>query len=140
MDTITILLADDHQLPRQGLRQILDATPGLQVVAEATDGLRAVRLAREHSPDVVLMDVVMPELSGLEATRQISAVLPQVKVLAVSMHADRRFVEGMLEAGAAGYLLKDHAAEELVAAVRAVAAGGTYLSARLGGAAGGGAS
>lgn len=128
MDTISVLLADDHDLARQALRALIDAADGLRVVAEAADGRTAARLARELEPDVVLMDVVMPELSGVEATRRLTAELPDVRVLAISMHKDRRFVGAMLEAGAAGYLLKDDAAEELVAAVRAVAAGESYLS------------
>ncbi len=128
MDTISVLLADDHDLARQALRALIDAADGLRVVAEAADGRTAARLARELEPDVVLMDVVMPELSGVEATRRLTAELPGVRVLAISMHGDRRFVEAMLEAGAAGYLLKDGAAEELVGALRAVAAGKTYLS------------
>lgn len=127
------MLADDHDLARRSLRDLLDSDVGLRVVGEATEGRTALRLARELEPDVVLMDVMMPELNGIEATRRLTAELPDVHVLAISMHADRRFVEAMLEAGAAGYLLKDHAAEELISAVRAVAGGSTYLSPELGG-------
>lgn len=102
-------------------------------MGEAAEGSTAVRLARELEPDVVLMDVMMPELNGVEAARQLTAELPNVRILAVSMHGDRRFVEAMLAAGAAGYLLKDDASEELVAAVRGIAGGGRYLSRELGG-------
>ncbi len=125
---ITILLADDHDLTREVLRTLIGGADGLRLVGEAADGRTALELARELEPGVVLMDVVMPGLSGVEATRRLTAELPDVRVLAISMHKDRRFVGAMLEAGAAGYLLKDDAAEELVAAVRAVAAGESYLS------------
>ncbi len=132
MRTITILLADDQDLPRRALRGLLDEADGMRVVAEAADGRTAVRLTHELEPDVVLMDVVMPEFNGVEATRRLTAEFPGIRVLAISMHSDRRFVEAMLGAGAAGYLLKDDASEELVTALRAVAAGGSYMSRELG--------
>jgi len=126
--SIRILLADDHKIVREGLRALLEKQPGMEVIAEAEDGRTTVRLARELSPDVVIMDVAMPDLNGIGATDQIIAEAPDVKVVALSMHSDRRFVMEMFKAGASGYLLKDCAFEELARAVRAVAAGQTYLS------------
>ncbi len=125
--TIRILLADDHQLFRDGLRALLLKEADLEVVAEAKDGRSAVEQAGELKPNVVVMDVSMPDLNGMEATRQIVHRTPGTKVLALSMHSDRRFVEGMLKAGAHGYLVKDCANEEFVRAIREVAAGRTYL-------------
>jgi len=124
---IRILLADDHKIVRDGLRSLLQAEADLEVVGEAANGREAVRLAQELSPDVVVMDVGMPDLNGIEATRYIAGGPSGAKVIALSMHSDRRFVEGMLAAGATGYLLKDSAFEELARAIRAVAAGRTYL-------------
>jgi DNA-binding NarL/FixJ family response regulator len=124
---IRILLADDHKIVRDGLRSLLQAEADLEVVGEAANGREAVRLAQELSPDVVVMDVGMPDLNGIEATRYIAGGASGAKVIALSMHSDRRFVEGMLAAGATGYLLKDSAFEELARAIRTVAAGRTYL-------------
>jgi two-component system response regulator NreC len=126
--TIKILLADDHQLVRQGLRSLIEKDCGMDVVAEAENGREAVRLAREEEPDVIIMDIDMPDLNGMEATRQVVAALSGVRVIALSMHSDKRFVRGMLEAGAAGFLLKDCAFEELYTAIRTVAANKPYLS------------
>ncbi len=126
--SIAVLLADDHKIMRDGLRLLIEREPDMEVVGEAADGRRTVQLVRELSPDVVIMDVTMPHLNGLEATRQIVAEAPKVKVIALSMHSDRRFVAGMLRAGGSGYLLKDCAFEELVRAIRTVAANQTYLS------------
>ena len=123
-----VLIADDHQIVRQGLRNLLEKEPDLKVVAEAEDGRSTVRLARELQPGVIIMDVAMPDMNGIEATRQIVSELPRVKVIALSMYADRRFVVNMLKAGASGYLLKDCAFEELNRAIRAVQAHKTYLS------------
>jgi DNA-binding NarL/FixJ family response regulator len=125
---ITILVADDHKILRQGLRTLLAKEPDLQVVAEAEDGRNAVRLVRELSPQVVIMDVGMPDLNGIEATRQILQESPETKIIALSMHSDRRFVTNMIKAGASGYLLKDSAFEELATAIRVVMAHKTYLS------------
>jgi DNA-binding NarL/FixJ family response regulator len=125
---ITVLIADDHQIVRQGLRTLLEREPDLKVVAQSEDGRTTVRLARELAPEVIIMDVAMPDLNGIEATRQIVTERPQVKVIALSMYADRRFVVNMLKAGASGYLLKDCAYEELVRAIRVVLAHKTYLS------------
>lgn len=125
---IRVLLVDDHQLFRQGLRSMLANDAGIEVVGEAENGRSAVELARQLAPDVVVMDISMPDLNGIEATRQIAARAPQTRVLALSMHSDRRFVTGALAAGAAGYLLKDCAFEELCRAVHAVAKKQVYLS------------
>ncbi|MBU4233816.1 MAG: response regulator transcription factor [Proteobacteria bacterium] len=125
---IKVLLADDHQIMRDGLASLLEKHPDLEVVAQAGEGRAAVSLAREFHPDVVIMDIAMPGLNGIEATRQIVAAAPGVKVIALSVHAEGPFVAGMLQAGASGYLLKHSAAEELVRAIRLVVQGQTYLS------------
>jgi DNA-binding NarL/FixJ family response regulator len=118
---------------RDGLRSLLEEKPHLEVVAEAENGQTAVRLARERKPDLVIMDINMPDLNGVEATRQMVAELPDVKVIALSMHSDRHLVLGMFRAGAAGYLLKDCAFEELGHAIEAVAGNQPYLSPRIAG-------
>lgn len=128
---ITILLADDHEIMRQGLRSLLERERDLEIVGEAENGREAVRLAEELEPDVVVMDIGMPDLNGIEATRQIKGTRPKVKVVALSMHADRRFVTGMLGAGASGYVLKSGAFEEVVAAVRAVLGNRLYTSPKI---------
>lgn len=125
---ITILVVDDHKILRQGLRTLLAREADMEVVAEAEDGRDAVRLVRELSPQVVIMDVGMPDLNGIEATRQILQESPETKIIALSMHSDRRFVTNMIKAGASGYLLKDSAFEELATAIRVVMARKTYLS------------
>ena len=126
--TIKVILADDHRIVREGLRGLLQQLSDIKVIAEAEDGETAVKLVREMPVDIVIMDVTMPGLGGVEATRQIVQAVPRVKVIALSMYADKRFVMGMLKAGACGYLLKDCAFEELTQAIRAVAANGSYLS------------
>jgi DNA-binding NarL/FixJ family response regulator len=128
-----VLLADDHRIVREGLKSLLAAQPDMQVVAEASDGRQAVQMAREMTPDVVVMDVAMPQLNGIEATRQIAADEPGMKVVALSMHSDRRFVSEALKAGASGYVLKDGAFDELVSAIRAVVSDRVYLSPRVAG-------
>jgi DNA-binding NarL/FixJ family response regulator len=125
---VKVILADDHQIVRQGLRTLLAEELDIQVVAEAEDGRAAVRLALELMPAVVIMDIGMPDLNGIEATRQILSQSSRVKVIGLSMYVDRRFIVNMLKAGASGYLLKDCAFEELTRAIRAVTAGKTYLS------------
>ena len=128
-----VLLADDHRIVREGLKSLLQTQPDLEVVAEASDGRQAVEMARDLTPDVVVMDVAMPQLNGIEATRQIAADEPGMKVVALSMHSDRRFVSEALKAGASGYVLKDGAFDELISAIRAVVADRVYLSPRVAG-------
>ncbi len=130
---IRVLLAEDHKLVRECLRAALETEGDIEVVAEADNGRMAVKLTADKQPNIVVMDVVMPDLNGIEATRQILAEAPGVKVLALSMHSDKRFVAGMLSAGASGYVLKDCAFEELAQAIRMVAANKTYLSPRIAG-------
>jgi len=123
-----VLLADDHPIMRQALRSLFEKESDIDVVGEAENGRAAVQMARKLCPDIVIMDVAMPDLNGLVASRRVIAASPRTKVLALSMHATRTFVEGMLKAGARGYVLKDCAFEELARAVRAVARGQAYLS------------
>lgn len=126
--SIKVLIADDHQIVREGLRALLGKEPGITVVGEAEEGRTTLRLARDLSPDVIIMDVAMPDLNGIEATRQVVSEFPDIKVIALSMHNDRRFVLNMLKAGAKGYLLKDCAFKHLIKAIRLVFANKTYLS------------
>ncbi len=123
-----VLLADDHKILRQGLRTLLEQEKEIQVVGEADNGRSSVKLTGELAPDVVIMDVAMPDLNGIDATRRITEVEPRTRVLALSMHSDGRYVKGMLQAGARGYILKDCAAEELTHAIRTVMAGQIYVS------------
>jgi len=126
--SIKIILADDHRITREGIRSLLNEQPDMRVVAETGTGRAAVELAADLAPDVVVMDVTMPELNGVEATRQIKAENPGVKVLVLSMHSERQFVSEMLSAGASGYLLKDCPSDELIRGIRTVAAGTMFLS------------
>jgi DNA-binding NarL/FixJ family response regulator len=126
--SIRILLADDHQMLRDGLCSILASESDMEVVGEAGDGRTAVSMSRTLVPDVVVMDIAMPDLNGVEATRQIKRENPKVNVVALSMYPDRRYVIGMLEAGASGYVLKASAYDELTRAVRVVSEGKKYLS------------
>src|SRR5215212_7861440 len=128
MSRVRILLADDHTLVRQGLRKVLEERPDWQVVAEAGNGREAVRLAEQHKPDVAVMDVAMPLLNGIEATRQITRRVPQTKVLVLSMYSDEAYVTQILKAGATGYLLKDSADVDLLQAVQAVSQGKSFFS------------
>jgi DNA-binding NarL/FixJ family response regulator len=126
--SIKVMIVDDHQIVREGLRAMLEKEHDIKVVGEAVDGRMTERLARELAPDVIIMDVAMPDLNGIEATRQIVAELPGVKIIALSMHDDRRFVLNMFKAGAAGYMLKDCAFKDLAKAIRVVMSHKTYLS------------
>ena len=128
MKRIRILLADDHAVVRQGFKMILDAEADMEIVGEAANGREALELAEQLRPDVVVMDVSMPELNGIEATRRMAESAPHARVLALSMHKDSVYVRETLRAGARGYLLKDSVAADLVNAVRAVASGEGYLS------------
>jgi len=125
---IRILLADDHTVVRKGLRLLLESNDGLAVVADAADGREAVALADKHSPDVVVMDIAMPGLNGIEAARQITARLPNTAIVFLSMHSDEGYVLKALKAGARGYLLKDSAEYDLIAAVKAVSEGKAFFS------------
>lgn len=126
--TTRVLLVDDHELMRQGLRSILESEQDVEVVGEAVSGRDAVALARSLQPDVVVMDVAMKELNGIEATRQIRAECPRVQVVALSSYSDRRYVAAILEAGACGYVLKADAYDDLRRAIHAAARGKSYLS------------
>jgi two-component system response regulator NreC len=126
--SIRIILAEDHIVTREGLRLLLDKEPDLEVVGESGDGRQAVKQARALNPDIVIMDITLPNLNGIDATRQILNEFPHIKVIALSMHSTREYVADMLKAGATGYLLKDASSEEVIEAIHAVALGGTYLS------------
>jgi DNA-binding NarL/FixJ family response regulator len=129
--SLKILLADDHKIVVDGLATLLERIPGYQVVARASDGLSAESLARELAPDVAILDISMPGLNGIEATRLILQKNPGVRVIILSMHADGRFIAEALKAGALGYLLKESAFEELSAAIKTVMSGQTFLSAAI---------
>jgi DNA-binding NarL/FixJ family response regulator len=129
--SIKVLLVDNHAIIREGLRSLLEKQPEMEVIADTDDGRKAIELVRELLPDIVIMDITMPGLNGIEATRQITAEFPDVKVIALSIHSKRRYVADMLSAGATGYILKECLFDELVQAIKAVAAGGRYLSPRI---------
>ena len=126
--SIKVLVADDHRIMREGFRTLLEKEPDMEVVGEAESGQATVDLAKELKPEVVVMELSMFDLNGVEATRQILDNTPGIKVLVLSLHPDKQFVTGVLNAGASGYLLKDCAFEELVQAIHIVVAGQTYIS------------
>lgn len=128
---IKILLVDDHKIMREGLRSLLENQPGMQVIAEAVNGREAVRLARDKRPDVVIMDIDMPDLGGIEATRQMCAALPEVKVIGLSIHSEKHYVVNMLRSGASGFLSKDCPFDELTQAIKTVMTNHTYLSPKI---------
>lgn len=132
--TIKILLADDHTIVRQGLKLILSAHSDLQVVGEAANGREAIELAEKLKPDIVLMDVAMPELTGIEATKRMVAANSRIRVLVLSMHKEAAYVREILRAGARGYILKDAIDTELLSAVRSIARGDGYISPAVSGA------
>ncbi|MET0622052.1 MAG: response regulator transcription factor, partial [Pyrinomonadaceae bacterium] len=127
MNKLRVLLADDHKIVREGLKLLVNSQPDMEVVGEADNGRVAIALARELQPDVVVMDVSMPELNGLEATKKLVRLYPEIKVLTLTRHADDGYLQQLLRAGASGYVLKLSAADELVRAIRAVVAGKIYL-------------
>ncbi len=128
MNPISVLVADDHTLVRAGIRSLLEKLPGVVVVAEASDGREILRLVAEHQPEIILMDIAMPDLNGLEATRLLTETHPNIRVIILSIYSDEEHVYQALRAGAAGYLLKGAATEELELAIRSVAQGETYLA------------
>lgn len=127
MAPIRLMLVDDHEVVRVGLRSFLETREGLEVVGEASNGEQALALIPQLQPDIVLMDITMPGMDGMETTRQIRTLYPQCQVLALTVHNDKQYCMQMLTAGALGYLTKQAAAEELVAAIQAVAAGNVFL-------------
>jgi DNA-binding NarL/FixJ family response regulator len=131
--SIRIVLADDHTIVLQGLSRFLQAQEGLEVVGEAKDGQTTVELAQQLTPDVVIMDISMPGLNGIEATRLIHKAKPDIRVIGLSMYASKRYIREMRDAGASGYLLKDCDFEELIEAIHTVADGGHYFDPRIAG-------
>jgi DNA-binding NarL/FixJ family response regulator len=128
MDKIRVLIADDHTILRDGIRSLLEDELDMQVIGEAEDGISAVKMACQLEPDVVLMDIAMPLLNGLEATRQIKRSAPQVRVLVLTMHENEEYIRQVLASGAMGYILKDAAARDLLGAIRSVHRGEAVLS------------
>ena len=131
--SVKILIADDHKIMRDGLRTLLEKEKGLEVIAEAANGRETIRLAEQLRPDIIIMDISMDDLNGMDATRTIVGKGWGTKVIALSMHADKRFVAGMFEAGAMAYLLKDCAYNELIQAIRQTVSGRTYLCSMISG-------
>jgi two-component system response regulator NreC len=127
MDNIKLMLVDDHDVVRTGLRAFLETQSGFEVIAEAKNGLLALEKAKEMQPDIVLMDITMPDMDGIEATLQFKKLYPNCQILVLTVHADKQYFMKMLEAGASGYITKQAAADELVSAIKAVAAGHVYL-------------
>ena len=133
MAKLQIFLADDHVVVREGLKALINAQPDMLVIGEAGDGQTAWQQARDCHPDVVIMDITMPELNGVQATEQLKRACPTIKMLALSVHDDTSYLRQLLAAGAAGYILKHAAADDLIRAIRLVAAGGVYLDPALAG-------
>jgi len=131
MEKMRILLAEDHKVVREGTRKLLESQPDFEVVGEASDGIEAVELAKKLKPEIIIMDVSMPRLNGIEATRQIKAIYPNIAILPLTGYDDDEYVFALLEAGAAGYLLKDSSGEELIEAIRQVMTGEPVLHPRI---------
>jgi len=131
MSTIRILIADNHKIIRDGLKSLINKEAGMKVIAEAENGRETVRLVQKLRPNVVIMDVSMPDMNGIDATRKLTEEALDIRVIALSMHTDRRFILGILEAGASGYILKDRAFEEVAKAIRNVGRGRAYISPRI---------
>ncbi len=129
--SVRILLVDDHGIIREGLCSLIEKHEDMEVVGGVEDGRKAVQAVRDMAPDIVIMDITMPNLNGMEATRQIVKEYPNTRIIAFSIHSNRRFVTDMLQAGASGYVLKECMFDELVQAIKAVSEGGTYLSPRI---------
>ncbi|MDQ2746277.1 MAG: response regulator transcription factor [Acidobacteriota bacterium] len=127
MTKLRIMLAEDHETVREGIRLIINAQADMEVCGEAANGREAVKIAQELQPDVIVMDVTMPELNGLKATKQIKQLAPHLKILTLTRHTDDGYLQELLRAGASGYVLKQSSSDELLRAVRAIAAGGNYL-------------
>ena len=127
MNPIKLMLVDDHDVVRTGLRSFLETQQGFEVIAEAKSGLEALEKARESQPDIVLMDITMPDMDGIEATQQLKNLYPDCQILVLTVHSDKQYFMKIMSVGASGYLTKQAAADELVAAIRAVAAGHVYL-------------
>ncbi len=128
---IKIVLADDHKILREGICSLVKGFPDMEVIGEAADGRTVLTLVKDLSPDIVIMDISMPDLNGIDATRRITAEHPKVKVIALSMHYDKQFVSEIFKAGASGYLLKDCAFDELEHAIRVVIENKTYINPRI---------
>jgi len=127
METIKLMLVDDHDVIRTGLRSYLETQPGFAVIAEANTGLQALEKARDVKPDIVLMDITMPDMDGMEATQKLKKLYPDCQILVLTVHADKQYFMKMLSVGASGYITKQAAADELVSAIHAIAAGHVYL-------------
>ncbi len=126
--SIRVIVADDHNIMRDGLKALIEKQPDIEVIGEAADGRTTIDLAMKLSPDVILMDIAMPDMNGIEATKRIIEKLPKVRIVALSMHSDKKFIAEMLNAGASGYLLKDCAAQEIAHAIHTVMSNRSYLS------------
>jgi two-component system response regulator NreC len=128
MSKIKVLLVDDHTIVRQGIKALLDTQEGIEVVGEAEDGREAIEKAKQMAPNVIVIDITMPNLNGIEATRQIKKINPEIKVLVLTVHDNEEYIHRILQAGASGYLLKESAVSDLVSAINAVEKGDIFLS------------